>query len=143
MSVALEGGPFEDARTTLAQLLKQAPTLRELGLVEDAVFQADTAESPSMKPFLVIRWADNESKLGESWVDPVDIWGYDEMGDYTRITAIVREAARYLVEECIQVETESGRISQFVDRGIGGDLADEGFDAVVKPYRIAAVGNGA
>jgi hypothetical protein len=106
------------------------------------VFQADTAESPSVKPFLVIRWGDNEVKMGESWVDPVDIWGYDEMGDYTRITAIVKEAARYLVQECLQVPTTSGRISQFLDRGIGGDLADDGFDAVVKPYRLGAVGNG-
>jgi hypothetical protein len=80
--------------------------------------------------------------MGESWVDPVDIWGYDEMGDYTRITAIVKEAARYLVQECLQVPTTSGRISQFLDRGIGGDLADDGFDAVVKPYRLGAVGNG-
>jgi len=142
MVMVLEGGPFEDARTTLAQLLMQAPTLRALGLAEDAVFQADTAESPSMKPFLVVRWGDNEVKNGTSWVDPIDLWGYDEMGDYTRITAIVKEAARYLSEECLQVVTLSGRISQFLDRGIGGDLADDGFDAVVKPYRLAAVGNG-
>ena len=142
MAMTLIGGPYEDARATLAQLLKQAPSLRELGLAENAVFQADTAESPSMKPFLVIRWGDNEQMVGTTWVDPIDIWGYDELGDYTRITAIVREAARYLSEECIHVATASGRISQFVDRGIGGDLADDGFDAVVKPYRMAAVGNG-
>jgi len=142
MTYVLEGAPFADARSTMAQLLAQAPSLRALGLPENAVFQADTAESPSMKPFLVVRWGDNETKVGASWVDPVDIWGYDEMGDYTRITAIVKEAARYLVEDCVQVLTASGRISQFLDRGIGGDLADDGFDAVVKPYRMAAVGNG-
>lgn len=138
----LEGGPFETARDTLAQLLMQAPSLRALGLAEDAVFQADTAESPDMKPFLVIRWGDNETKAGTSWVDPIDLWGYDELGDYNRITAIVKEAARYLTEECFHAVTASGRISQFLDRGIGGDLADDGFDAVVKPYRLAAVGNG-
>jgi hypothetical protein len=142
MSMILEGGPYADARTALAQLLKQAPTLHALGLAEDAVFQADTAESPSMKPFIVIRWGDREQSMGASWVDPLDIWGYDELGDYTRITAIVNEVARYLVEECQHVVTSSGRISQFVDRGLGGDLADDGFDAVVKPYRLAAVGNG-
>lgn len=140
--MVLEGGPFPTARDTLAQLLMQAPSLRALGLPEGNVFQADTAESPSTKPFLVIRWGDNETKVDESWVDPVDLWGYDDLGDYNRITTIVKEAARYLKDECIQVLTESGRISQFLDRGIGGDLADDGFDAVVKPYRLGVVGNG-
>lgn len=140
--VTLAGAPFPTARDTMAQLLAQAPSLRALGLPENAVFQADTAESPEMKPFLVLRWGDNEVQNGTSWVDPVDLWGYDELGDYNRITAIVKEAARYLKEECIHVLTESGRISQFLDRGIGGDLADDGFQAVVKPYRLAVVGNG-
>lgn len=142
MVMVLTGGPYPTARDTLAQLLAQAPSLRALGLPEGAVFQADTAESPSMRPFLVVRWGDNEQRIDGSWVDALDLWGYDELGDYNRITAIVKEAARYLVQECVHVRTTTGRISQFVDRGIGGDLADDGFDAVVKPYRLAAVGNG-
>ncbi len=146
MSMVLVGAPFETVRDTVAQLLMQAPTLRALGLPEKAVFQADTAESPSMKPFLVVRWGDEEESLGSTRVRPFDLWGYDELGDYNRITKIVVEAARYLSEECIHVATSSGGISQFLSsgsgRGLGGDLADDGFDAVVKPYRMAAVGRG-
>jgi hypothetical protein len=142
MTMVLEGGPYEDARSTLAQLLMQAPSLAALGLPEGNVFQADTLESPDTKPFIVVRWGDNEVKIGDSWVDPVDLWVYDDLGDYTRATAIAKEAARYLVQECIHATTTTGRISQFVDRGIGGDLADDGFQAVVKPYRLGAVGNG-
>lgn len=142
MAMVLAGAPFETNRDSTAQLLMQAPTLRALGLPEKAVFQADTAESPSMKPFLVLRWADEEERLGDSRVRPFDIWGYDEMGDYNRITKIVREAARYLTEECFHVVADLGAISQFVDRGIGGDLVDDGFEAVVKPYRMAAIGRG-
>lgn len=136
-------GSFETTRDVTAQLLKQAPTLRALGLPETgSVLQADAAESPEAKPFLVLRWGDEEERIGDSRVRPFDIWGYDEMGDYNRITKIVREAARYLVEECFHVSAELGSISQFLDRGIGGDLADDGWDAVVKPYRMAAVGRG-
>lgn len=142
MAMILDGGPFETNRDSLSQLLAQAPTLRALGLPEDAVFQADTAESPSMKPFLVVRWAGEEERVGDSRVRPFDLWGYDELGDYNRITQIVREAARYLVEECFHVISNQGTISQFVDRGMGGDLADDGFNAVVKPYSLAAIGRG-
>ena len=142
MTMVLEGAPFETNRDAVAQLLMQAPTLRALGLPENAVFQADTAESLPMKPFFVIRWADEEERVGDSRVRPFDLWGYDELGDYNRITRLVKEAARYLTEECFHVVSTEGSISQFVDRGIGGDLADDGFDAVVKPYRMAAVGRG-
>jgi len=142
MVMVLEGAPFDTNRDSVAQLLMQAPTLRALELPEKAVFQADTVESPSMKPFLVLRWGDEEERVGDSRVRPFDIWGYDELGDYNRITKIVREAARYLSNECFHVVANTGAISQFVDRGIGGDLADDGFDAVVKPYRMAAIGRG-
>ena len=142
MAMVLEGGPFETNRDSVAQLLMQAPTLRALELPEKAVFQADTLDSPSMKPFLVLRWGDEEERIGDSRVRPFDIWGYDERGDYNRITQIVREAARYLSKECFHVAANLGAISQFVDRGIGGDLVDDGFDAVVKPYRMAAIGRG-
>ncbi|UAJ16115.1 hypothetical protein SEA_TINYMINY_24 [Microbacterium phage TinyMiny] len=142
MAMVLVGAPFETNRDSVSQLLAQAPTLRALGLPEKAVFQADTVESPAMRPFLVVRWAEEEDRVGQSRVRPFDLWGYDELGDYNRITMIVREAARYLVEECFHVVAKSGSISQFVDRGIGGDLADDGFNSVVKPYRMAAIGRG-
>lgn len=142
MTLTLAGRPFDNARDTLAQALMQCPELATLGLPAGNVLQADTVESPASKPFLVVRWGDEETRLGSSWVNPVDIWVYDDLGDYTRATAIARAAARYLVENLVDVPTASGRISQIADRGIGGDLADDGFDAVVKPYRLAAVGNG-
>lgn len=140
--MVLEGSPFETNRDSVSQLLMQAPTLRALGLPERAVFQADTVEDPKMRPFLVVRWGDEEEALGDSSVRPFDLWGYDELGDYNRVTMIVREAARYLVQECFHVVSDMGSISQFLDRGIGGDLADDGFNSVVKPYRMAAVGRG-
>ena len=143
MDMVLEGGPFETNRQAVAQLLQQAPSLHALGLPpEHSIFQADTAESPSSKPFIVLRWGDEEERVGESRVRPFDMWGYDELGDYDRITKIVVEAARYLSKDCFHVVSTLGSISQFVDRGIGGDLADEGFEAVVKPYRMAAIGRG-
>lgn len=140
--LTLEGGPFETARDSLAQIVMQCPELADLGLPEGNVFQADTANSPDTKPLVVIRWGDRETAVGGSWVDPVDVWFYDEFGDYNRATKMAKALAAYLVENAIHVVTQTGRISQILDRGIGGDLADDGFDALVKPYHLAVVGNG-
>ena len=118
MSTPPTGIPFATARDTVAQFLSQSDELRALGLPEDAVYQADTAESPSQKPFIVIRWGDTETKMHTSWVDPVDLWVYDDFGDYTRATKIAKAAARILVENVVDIKTSDGRISQMGDRGI-------------------------
>ena len=139
----LVGAPFDSRRDTVAQLLQQAPELHALGLPNTgSVLQADTLESPNFKPFIVVRWGEQEQRMGGAIVQSFDLWVYDEFGDYNRPTAIAKAAADFLVENGIQVQTTSGHISQIEDRGIGGDLADDGFDAVVIPYHLAAIGRG-
>lgn len=137
------GAPFNSRRDTVVQLLQQAAPLHALGLPETgSVLQADTVESPSFKPFIVVRWGDVEQQMGGSVVHPFDLWVYDEFGDYNRPAAIAQAAAAFLVENGVHIKTTTGHISQIIDRGIGGDLADDGFDAVVIPYHFAAIGRG-
>lgn len=135
------GGPF-NMRDSLVQFFAQSQDLRDLGLPEDAVFQADTVESPKVRPFLVLRWGDREDSLGKNGVWPVDGWVYDEMGDYTRATNIAKKASEIAAEQIVGLRTVDGWISQVANRGVGADLADDGFSALVKPFRIGVVGNG-
>ena len=137
------GGPWDTARATLAQTLMQAAPLHALGLAESgSVLQADTVNSPATKPFIVIRWGDVERIVGKSWLQPVDLWIYDDFGDYDRATRMAKTAGKYLHDNVLGLRTNTGWISQIDDRGIGGDLADDGFDALVIPYRLAAIGTG-
>lgn len=133
-----EGVPFDSARDTVAQYIMQHPVVAALGLPEGNVFQADTAESPSSKPFIVVRWAEQELKVGDSRVHPFDLWVYDEFGDYNRANAIAKFLQDDLPDNLLQIPTTSGRVSQIAARGIGGDLADDGFDALVVPGHFAA-----
>lgn len=135
--------PYQSMRDTVNAFLQAQPTLHALGLPEeDSVFQADTTESPSQKPFIVVRWSEPEAILGESRAQSGTLWVYDDFGDYNRATKLAREALRLMARDLIQVETADGRISQITDRGVGSDLADEGFDALVIPGNFAAIGNG-
>jgi hypothetical protein len=133
------GVPFESARDTVAQFIAQCPPLLDLGLPEEfGVFQADTAESPSTKPFVVIRWGEQETTNGISRVHPFDLWVYDEFGDYGRASRMSKILQDWLPDNAVQVPTLDGRLSQISARGIGGDLADDGFGALVVPGHFAA-----
>jgi hypothetical protein len=134
------GVPFETARDTLAQFMQQSEALHGLGLpTERSVFQADTAESPTVRPFIV-------RSLGPAWVDGVSLWVYDDFGDYNRATKLAVEAAKVLRDNVVAIPTLGGWLTQIqIDGqglGLGGDLADDGFQALVKPYNLLAAGRG-
>jgi hypothetical protein len=119
--------------------------LTELGLPTDAVLQADTATTPTMRPFIIVRWLDEQPGIGPVSLRPFDLWGYDEEGDYTRIERILKDAADILTD-IIALPTESGMISQIRGKGIGlgrgSDLYDDGYKCVVIPWRLQAVATG-
>lgn len=131
---------YDNARDTVSQFIKAYMT--DAGFDPQNVLQADTVDSPAGKPFVVVRWAEQEERMGWSRVIPFDIWVYDEFGDYTRATKMARDIAEYLVTNVLGTRTTTGCVSQILDRGLGGDLADDGFEALVKPYHLAAVAIG-
>lgn len=135
--------PYQSRRDTIVAFLQSRPELHALGLDEDdAVFQADTAMSPTVRPFIVVRMGETEAKLGTSTAQPGDIWVYDSYGDYNRAAKMCKLALELLATHLIDVPTSDGRLSQITDRGVGGDLADDGFDALVIPGHFAAIGQG-
>lgn len=136
-------------RETVAVMINELPALRALGLVENAVYQADTMSTPQERPFIVIRWLDEVPGLGRSRVLPFDVWGYDREGDYTRIDRILWTIADYLCDQ-IAVPTDGGVISQILGRsrtnnpglGRGSDLYDDGYKCIVVPWHFRAIATG-
>ncbi len=135
--------PYQSRRDTIVAFLQSRPELHALGLAEeDSVFQADTAMSPEIRPFIVVRMGETEAQIAASSAQPGDLWVYDEYGDYNRASKLCKEALRLMAEHLIDVPTQDGRLSQVSNRGVGADLADDGFDALVVPGHFAAIGNG-
>ena len=136
--------PYQSRRDTIVEFLQNHAELHALGLAqEDSVFQADTATSPSVRPFIVVRMGEVEVRMELSSVQGADLWVYDDFGDYNRAALIAQRALELMAAEMIQIPTTSGRISQISDRGVGADLADDGFDALVIPAHFGVVGRGA
>lgn len=135
--------PYRSQRDTIINFLQSRPELHALGLEEEeSVFQADTTMSPEVRPFIVVRMGEQEARLGSSTAQACDLWVYDDFGDYNRATAIAKAALALMAEHLLQIPTQDGMLSQIADRGIGADLADDGFEALVIPGRFVAVGNG-
>lgn len=134
-------------RERISYFLNDHPDLLAIGLPADGVLQADTANSPTIRPFIVVRWLDTAASLGPVSKRPFDLWGYDEEGDYTRIETILKRAAELLTDETTTpLKTQTGVISQISDResgyGRGADLYDDGYKALVIPWRFFAIATG-
>lgn len=145
--MALVGEPFDSARDTMAQLVAQNSLIRALGLGDRSVYPADVAESPQERPFVVMRWGDEEAGLGGSWARPLMWWVYDEFGDFNRASNIAKAIQNLGGKSFTPIATTNGWVTQFRTEGsglgIGADLADDGFDALVVPLNTVVVGRGA
>jgi hypothetical protein len=136
-------------RETIATTINESTVLRDLGLPENAVFQADTMESPTMRPFVVIRWLQEQAGIGPVSRRPFDLWWYGKEGDYDTIEKL-GVTAQGILGIMEQVETVSGRIMRIhttpipsvPNIGRGDDLWDDGYKAPVIPFRCQAVASG-
>jgi hypothetical protein len=145
MSDPIQEVQLYTTRETVVMAINNNAELAALGLPEDAVLQADTATTPAMRPFIIVRWLDEQPGVGPVSLRPFDLWGYDSEGDYTRIERILSAAAGILTD-MIAVKTESGMISQIKGSGVGlgrgSDLYDDGYKCVVIPWRLQAIATG-
>lgn len=116
--------------------------MRALGLpATKSVFQADTLESPTRRPFIIVRWLDVQPGVGRAKIRPGVLWVYDDEGDYSRPKKMANRAIDVLTS-LPPTELNDGWLLQFEDRHMGADLADPGWQAVVVPYNFAAVASG-
>lgn len=136
-------------RETVVAILTDSTQLADLGLPTDAVYQADTLDTPTEYPFVVIRWRQEQLGVGPVAKRPFDLWWYDSPGSYSRIDKLGR-AAQTILGSVEQMATVDGNILRIETRpnlnnsglGRGDDLFDDGWDAVVIPWSCSAVATG-
>lgn len=130
-------------REWAAVRLNNSARLRDLGLPPDSVFDADTADSPTEKPFIVLRWGEEQPGMGNARVFPLDLWVYDGFGDHSRCARIADAAADELAADLPSAVGEEGWVYGLDTKGSGlgrgGDLKDDGYDALVVPYHVRVV----
>jgi hypothetical protein len=136
-------------RETIATTLHASTELRDAGLSEGSVFQADTMESPTARPFVVIRWLQEIAGVGPFTRRPFDLWWYGEEGSYDLIEKL-GYTGQSVLGNLGHTPTKDGQIMQvhtrplpnFANLGRGNDMYDNGYKALVIPYRCLAVASG-
>lgn len=132
---------METTEDTIALAIVADPELIDLGVVETAIYQAETAENPTERPFITIRWGESERGIGPVNRKNFDVWVYDNFGDFDRARKVARRIGKML-DVFPQTQTAEGWITRIEDQGTGGDFADDGYKCLVVPQHLRAVASG-
>lgn len=130
-------------RELVATELSAAQSLKDLGLPEQSVWDADTLDAPqeSEFPLIVVRWYDVSQMMGRLMVRPFDTWTYITGSDRTPGETLSNAAVPVLTS-LEGVLKRAGALHSIKDEGVGSDLRDDGYDALVLVNHYTSVYSG-
>lgn len=129
-------------RTYIAHALYSDTQLASLGVTREGTYAGDV-DSPTQRPYLVLRWLDTSRGVGRSATKQrnLTIYVHDGYNDYTRIDAIVRRI-RQVFESIAGARTATGWITQVDWLTDSGDLSDDTSRTIMRTTSYNVVGSG-
>jgi hypothetical protein len=120
------------SRVAINLAIENSAALQLLGLPADGTFQANAADTISIRPFVVIRWEENRRAFADKGTQGLTVWVHDDLGDYTRIDNIL-EKIKEILTAMVHVQGSDQRIVTQVDwSGDSGDLYDDGYRTITR-----------
>lgn len=101
------------------------------GVPPEAVVQAESFDDLPIRPFVVVRWGPTAPGMGKVERPTVDFWVHDVKGDYSRIDRLLGLIQDRL-EALAPMRANPGYIQDVHWDGNSGDLADDGYDTIVR-----------
>lgn len=119
------------ARSPLYKLLSEDTRLQELGFVQ--VYTQNSVDTPPEARFIVIRWEQPGDRVfAQKAPDHATIWFHDKDRDYGQIDLGI-ERVKEIVQGAVHVPGGDGWVlTQAHWNSDGPDLADDGFNTVVR-----------
>ena len=129
-------------RTLIYQALVSDAVLNSLGITSSSSFAIEV-DTPQTRPFLQIRWGQNQIGLKNTPVTrrTITIWAHDEPGDYSTIDAILVRV-KALLPMLEGQSNESGHLVSAEWTGDSEDLADDGHGTITRNASFVLVGSG-
>jgi hypothetical protein len=125
------------ARAAVHALLEEDETLETLGV--QAVYAADTVDTPTEDCFLIIRWQPTVWSYKGHGPGGFFVWAHDTEHDFGRITNVLKRV-RELLDGASHLEGEDGwTLTQANWRSEGPDLTDPGYDTRTRYAEFRAV----
>lgn len=120
------------ARAAIYTLIVENLDLRDAGLAEDAVLVTQAVDTPTDRPFLIIRWEEVTPSFGRISTQRLSVWVHDHAQDYTRVNTLL-EMVKDILLGAVHVAGEDGWILTQADwRGDSGDLVDLDYGTVMR-----------
>jgi len=138
---------MDHSKDTIRELvsleLSGAESLKDIGLGDGSVWDADTLDAPLPEdfPLIVVRWYDVSQTMGRMMVRPFDTWTYIKGFDRTPGETLSNAAVSVLssLEAVVKL---NGALHSIKDEGVGSDLRDDGYDALVLVNHYTSVYSG-
>lgn len=114
--------------------------MNQLGITKDSFWSGD-ADTPSTRPYIVMRWADTQIGVGDSRQRNLVMWIHDAGNNYDKIDSILRRA-RSIITEIHGARTDTGWITTIDWLTDSGDLSDDTTHTILRTstYNVIASG---
>lgn len=120
------------SRAAVNVAIQNDSELLGLGLQFEQTYAANAIDTPIVKPFVVMRWEDTTRSFGDIGTQGLTVWVHDDLGDYTRIDAML-ERVKEILTAMVHVSGTDGRIVTQIDwAGDSPDLWDDGFQTITR-----------
>lgn len=121
------------------QLLSTDSVLNDLGMTADTILGSTVAQSPEVRPFMIVKWGTSDPIVGRIGPETLEVWAYDEPGSFVRINTVLKRVYSILVEENADVVVEEERFSTAKWRGDSPELYDDIFKCATRYSTFSVV----
>lgn len=127
-------------RSLVFDALTTDPILIGYGITDDSAFAVDV-DTPQTRPFLQLRWGNNDVGIAAVTVRSLVVWVHDSPADYTKIDAILLRL-RNLIPLLVGESNGQGWVVDVTWNGDSEDLTDDGHKTIARNASFTLVGSG-
>lgn len=129
-------------RDVIFDRLKVDSVLNGLGINEASIFNSNDADTPQVRPMMVLRWGATSLGVGTVNERSLQVWVHDAPTDYTRIdSALERVRASLAGLYGASTGTAGKFVSQIDWAGDSDDLTDDIQNTVTRYSSFTIVGS--
>jgi hypothetical protein len=121
-------------------------TLNSLGITANSVFTTHDADTPQVRPMIVLRWGLTDNVLNHSSMAAraLQVWVHDHPGDYERIETILRRVRTLLTSVSAENAGASDEwVSEIRWDRFSEDLSDEDAGTITRNGDFTITGSAA
>jgi len=120
------------SRAAVYGLISADLDLQLLGLDPNATFSANATDSPTYRPFVIIRWEDHTATFADRGPQNLTIWVHDDGQDYARVNDMLQRIREVMADAVHVVGNDGDTLTESRWLGSSSDLYDDGYRTITR-----------